>query len=218
MDRAENTIRWTWPGSRRSDARHPPQGRLEGVNIVSVSWGDHLSSVRATGGSTRMRSCGAGCPCGATRTEQARSIGGCCARGFLERARRLRATVIRRRRPRVVSDGTTSRRSRAGPRGGPSPWLCVTVFDEVAVGIRARAPRQLSQRNAWAARRLAERLARDHPQWLVTDRRRTRAAGGRGVAVVSQGASRVHRSVDEPHCVDRFDPACSCASVLVAAG
>ena len=41
---------------------------------------------------------------------------------------------------------------------GLSPWLYVTVFDEGwQLALRVRAPRQLSQRDARPARRVAER-------------------------------------------------------------
>ena len=107
-----------------------------------------------------MRSRGAGCR-RARGALQARSIGGCCAREFLE----LCAAAQGYRHPSETAargvgwDDFTAvpalAREADRRRGCTSPCSM-----KVAVGIRARAPRQLSQRNAWAARRLAERLTR----------------------------------------------------------
>ena len=143
------------------------------MNIVSVSGGSRCRLVRATAGSGGRRHEAAAAP----------------AAGVARRARAgtLHWRMLRSRIPgvhiggsglpssvgdsgRVALDGTTSRRSRAGPRGGPSPWLYVTVFDEGGSWHPSTCAASAITTKCMGSTSPGRASDADHPQWLVTDR------------------------------------------------
>ena len=94
-----------------------------------------------------------------------------------------------------------------------SPWLYVTVFDE-GWPLAPEDVRRVSYHNEMHGQHVAWQSDPDaRSSGVAGDRScRTRAAAGRGVAGVSRGASRVHRSMDAPHRADGRSTGCSCAS------
>ena len=126
-----NTIRSTWPWLAPIRYAASSSRTVEGVNIVSVSWGDHLSSGEGDGRLDTHEKPAAPAARVARREPAAGTLHWRMLRSRIPGTHAaLRATVIRRRRPRVVSDGTTSRRSQRWPARRTVAVADVTVFDE----------------------------------------------------------------------------------------